>query len=355
MFAERLKRTRKAAGLSLRALAETMGLSHGAIQKFEKGELFPSSTQLIQWAEATGFRLEYFFRPNTHELEGIEFRKRSKLPKSAIESIKADVLDQMERILELESFFPESPVQAFQIPDSLPESISSWSDIEMLAENLRHIWELGMDPIRDLTETLENNGIKMLNLNNSDERFDGLCGYVNQTPVIVVSSLWPGDRQRFTMAHELGQILLEGRLADSIEEEKACNRFAGAFLAPARIVKGQLGTSRTRLEPRELLFLKRELGISMLTALFRAADLGIISAETQKSMFIQFSKRGWRTQEPEEYPAESPTLFNALVYRALGEELIGESKAAELFGIPVAQFHQARMLEDLNAAPSSHQ
>ena len=355
MFAERLQRTRKAAGLSLRALAEAMGLSHGAIQKFEKGELVPNSTQLIQWADATGVRLEYFFRPASYEIEGIEFRKRSKLPKAAIESIKADVLDQMERILELEGLFPESPVDKFLIPDSLPEAIGSWDDIEEFAEVLRHNWELGLNSIRDLTETLESNGIKVLSLNNSDDRFDGLCGYVNQTPVIVVSSLWPGDRQRFTMAHELGHILLEGRLPDSMDEEKACNRFAGAFLAPGRIIQSQLGVSRARLEPRELLFLKRELGISMLAALFRVGDLGIISPEVQKSMFIQFSKRGWRTQEPEEYPAESPMLFNALVYRALGEELISESKAAEFFGVSVHQFHQARMLEDLHAAPSSHQ
>ena len=355
MFAERLQRTRKASGLSLRALAEAMGLSHGAIQKFEKGELLPSSTQLIQWAEATGARLEYFFRPDTHELQGIEFRKRSRLPKSAIESIKADVLDQMERILELESLFTNPPVKEFQVPETLPSTVSSWTKIETLAENLRHIWDLGLDPIADLTETLESNGIKVLNLNNSDDRFDGLCGYVNKTPVIVVSSLWPGDRQRFTMAHELGHIVLEGRLPDSMKEENACNRFASAFLAPARTIQSQLGMSRNRLELRELLFLKRELGISMLTALFRAAELGIISVETQKNMLIQFSKRGWRTQEPEAYPAESPTLFNALVYRALGEGLICESKAAEFFGIPVAQFHQARMLEDLSAASSPHQ
>ena len=125
MFAGRLQRTRRAAGLSLRALAGIMGLSHGAIQKFEKGELVPCSTQLIQWAEATGTRLEYFFRPNTYELAGIEFRKRSRLPKSAIESIKAEVLDRVERILELESLFPEPPVAGFEIPESLPASISA--------------------------------------------------------------------------------------------------------------------------------------------------------------------------------------------------------------------------------------
>ena len=61
-------------------------------------------------------------------------------------------------------------------------------------------------------------------------QFDGLQATVADKPVIVVSKGWPGDRQRFTLAHELGHLLLHGRLTDGLDEERACHRFASAFL-----------------------------------------------------------------------------------------------------------------------------
>ncbi|MGB7511183.1 MAG: ImmA/IrrE family metallo-endopeptidase [Pelodictyon phaeoclathratiforme] len=59
-----------------------------------------------------------------------------------------------------------------------------------------------------------------------------------------MSARWPGDRQRFTLAQELAHLLLSGRLADNLDEEKTCNRFAGAFLAPAVAVTRPLGQHR---------------------------------------------------------------------------------------------------------------
>jgi hypothetical protein len=63
---------------------------------------------------------------------------------------------------------------------------------------------------------------------------------------------------------------------------------------------------------------------------------------------MSFSKNGWRTQEPgQAYPHESTYLHKQLVYRALSEEYIGESKAAELLGMSVSSFHKERKLEVL--------
>ena len=101
------------------------------------------------------------------------------------------------------------------------------------------------------------------------------------------------------------------------------------------------------------LALKHEYGLSMQSCLYRAADLGIISQAVREHLFVQFSKQGWRTQEPgKPYPSETTLLFQQLVYRALGEGIIGESKAAELLSIPVIQFHQTRKLESLDAPTS---
>jgi predicted HTH domain antitoxin len=43
-------------------------------------------------------------------------------------------------------------------------------------------------------------------------------------------------------------------------------------------------------------------------------------------------------------------LFQQLVFRVLGEGIIGESKAAELLQLPLVQFHRERKLESVDAA-----
>ncbi|MBI1613635.1 ImmA/IrrE family metallo-endopeptidase, partial [Escherichia coli] len=94
-----------------------------------------------------------------------------------------------------------------------------------------------MNPIADLTDTFEGLGLLIIVVDEENPGFSGLTAKARTEdgrlyPVVAVSSRWPGDRQRFTLAHELGHLLLDGRLADDIDEEKACDRFAGAFLAP---------------------------------------------------------------------------------------------------------------------------
>lgn len=56
-----------------------------------------------------------------------------------------------------------------------------------------------------------------------------------------------------------------------------------------------------------------------------------------------FNARGWNKKEPgEQYVAEQPQLFDQLVYRALAQDLISESKAAELLRLPLAEFQKQR-------------
>ncbi len=351
MFGERLLRARKTSGLSLRALAENVGVSQTAINKYEKGLLTPDSTMLIKLAKALNVKAGYFLRSNTLELEKPEYRKKSSLSAKKLDMIEGKILDKIERRLELETLFPVPPVPEFTLPKSLPKSITSMDDIEELANGVRKDWNLGLNPISELVDVLESIGIRVFEIDEStDSKFDGLAATVNGYRIIVISKAWSGDRQRFTMAHELGHLMLEGRLPDDLNEERASDRFAGAFLLPNSALLTELGAHRTRLELRELLLLKQEFGISMAGILYRARNLHIIKESYHKSLFIEFSKRGWRKNEPEPFPAEEPHHFQQLVFHALAEEYISESKAAELMNVPQFEFYQMRMLEDTNAA-----
>lgn len=86
----------------------------------------------------------------------------------------------------------------------------------------------------------------------------------------------------------------------------------------------------------------------MRAIVYRAKDLAIISEHYHKILNIIFNKNGWQKQEPILYPSETTHLFKQLVYRAVAEEIISQSKGAELLGLSVYQFSQEKNLEGVN-------
>lgn len=346
MIGERIKQARQSAGLSLRALAEKAGVSAMAISKYERNEMTPGSDVLLRMAQTMNVRVEYFFRQADVHLEDVEFRKRASLTKADERRILADVQDRLERWQALDEIFPPSEEMRFSIPRQVPSRINDGDDIEQAALAIREAWELGHNPIPELVDTLEEHGIRVIVTPYiGEESFDGLAGKVGNMPVIAVGREWPGDRQRFTLAHELGHLILHGRLAD-IDEEKACNRFAGAFLAPKDMVIESLGRKRRWIEPRELLLLKQEFGLSMAAWTFRALELGVLDKATHGKYWGYLRKQGWDKNEPgPRYRAESSRLFEMRVYHALAEDWLGESRAAELLGIPLVELRACRNME----------
>ena len=108
----------------------------------------------------------------------------------------------------------------------------------------------------------------------------------------------------------VGHLLSEGRLTYGIEEDKACDRFAGAFLALYFVALQLLGQQQTK-------------------------QCGVITDSAPLSMFKRFSAKGWRKSEPgAPLPQEHPRLFDQLVYRALANQYISEDKAAEFLRHP---------------------
>jgi len=193
---------------------------------------------------------------------------------------------------------------------------------------------------------MEARGIKVFTTRFDDPRFEGMSARASQHNVIVVGQHWPGDRQRFTLAHELGHLVLDERLAGSIDKEAAGDRFAGAFLVPKPKVVDSLGASRTALEIYELYLLKQKYGLSIAGWSYRARDLGIISKAAHQRFWRVLVSKGWNKTEPgDPYPSEKPRLFEQTVYRALSEDLISESKAAELLSLSVGHLAARRRME----------
>lgn len=343
MIGKRLNRARKALGLSLRELGRQVALSHAAIKKYEDNEVVPSSDILLKLAKALHIKVEYFFRSEVFDLENIEYRKHDDISERHLEEISAKMLEQIERRVELETLFPSPPTREFCLKE---EKINHYDDIEGIADKVRHAWNLGLEPIADLMDVFEENGIKVFDFDNKNySKFDGLSVFINKKiPVFVIGNQWPGDRQRFTLAHELGHSILG--LNVNLDKERCCNRFAGAFLLPKGVLINIIGKHRNSIELRELSLLKQEFGISMTSILYRLEEVGIITNNLYKKLRAEFNEKGWNRIEPgEQYPQEKAHMFEQMIFHALAEGYIGESKAAELMNIPLESLRALRAMD----------
>lgn len=338
----RIKSARILAGLSLRELSSELEgiVSHTAISKYEKGELIPDSRILIALSNALNVRTDYFLKPNNIEISKIEFRKKSSVSVKVINSLKENIKDCVERYIELESFLNienvfENPIQNLVItkPD----------EIETAVDLLLDKWNLGINALPNVIEILEENHIKVVEID-ADENFDGLSAWANKRiPVIVINKNFTVERKRFTALHELGHLLLNiNKEAFSQKEvEKFCHRFAGAMLLPKETIIAALGEKRNSITINELILIKESYGISIQAIMARAKNLNIISEDHYVRFRIRVNKNENLKKEigyGEYKGIEHSARFKQLLYRATAEEIISMSKAASLANIKLAQF-----------------
>ncbi len=337
MIGQRLKVARSAAGLSLRRLQEEIGnlVTAQAIGKYERNESMPSSGVLIALADALDVSVDYLVGDQEIVLEAVEFRKKSITSKREESQVEANVLHLLERYLLVEKLLQLRSVE-WHSPREGPYPVKDIAEADLAARSLRDYWCLGNDPIPNLVELLEAQGIKVLSF--SLTNIDGLTAHVRHSgkgtvPVIVVNSQDWGERQRFTLTHELGHLVMS--VDNGVDAEKAAHRFAGAFLMPADALWATIGKHRTSISLGELLELKRLFGASVQAITYRCKDLGIFSEAAFRRLFNDFDRFGWRRppyKEPHAREGEKPKRFERLTFRALAEGAISESKAAELLG-----------------------
>ena len=341
MIGNRLKLARSASGLSLRGLSGRIdnSVSAQAIGKYERNESMPSSGVLIALADALRVSVTYLTGDPGISLQSVEFRTEEVASRREEDRIKATVLHKLERYLTIEELL-DMPSVHWREPLSAPYPvINDLLEADRAASSLRNDWGLGLNPIPDMAELMEDRGVKVLFCDLSG--VDGLTTRVHRdgmpdAHVIVVNQEHTRDRQRFTIAHEVGHMILD--ISPDVDEEKAAHRFAGAFLMPEEVLWSKIGKHRSDIDWRELVVLKLTYGMSVQAITYRCKDIGIISQALMGRLFDIFKEDGWRSppyKEPLDMPGGRFGRFERLCFRALAERAISESKASELLEVPV--------------------
>jgi len=345
MIGNRLKRAREALGMSLRELeASIQGqVSAQAIGKYERGEMMPGSTILLALAKALQVSPEYLLSEREIELTGVDFRKAPHAGAKEERAVEASILDQVERYLELEELMPGVD-HVWSAPGEEVFAVSRIEDAEEAAAALRRLWRLGIDPIPLMDELLEDKGVKVIALD-LPENVSGSKAFVQRperedVPVIVVNQGHNGERQRFTLAHELAHLVLRFSGLSDAEQEKAADRFAGAFLMAKDMVLRLLGAHRTLVSIGELAELKKLFKVSIASLVVRCSQLGILNKAAYGRLWAQIRDMGWNSQasnEPNTLQPEVPQRMERLCLRAVSEGAISEARAAELLNISVRE------------------
>ena len=324
MLGERLKRFRLARGMTLMQLSAAIDhlVSSTSLSKYERGAAQPSAKILNRIAAAYGIKSAQLWGEPTCNVESIAFRKRSKLGIKEERQIKAFVAEEIEKRVWLLEQFPEQ--NTFELPIRKIK-INELIDVEEAACKLRKTLNLGIDPIGNLTSVLEDQGVFIIEVNAS-ESFDGFSSIVqyddknHSTGVIAIRLGIPGDRQRLTLTHELGHLILD--IKDGIDHEDTAFRFGAAFLAPAEQLYKDVGRQSQNVHKDELCYLKKKYGMSIQAMLFRLKDLKIITNSYYEWWCIEINRLGWRKHEPVELQSEKPGRFHQQICYALSEELI---------------------------------
>jgi len=116
-----------------------------------------------------------------------------------------------------------------------------------------------------------------------------------------------GDRIRYSLAHELGHIVMHRIPHDKIEDE--ANYFAGEFLLPENEIRAYL----SNISIESLANLKRYWKVSMQAILVHAYRLNKITYNQYSYMWRRMSQLGYKLKEPIEIPREKPMLLQELV------------------------------------------
>lgn len=334
-----LKRIRLLKNLSLEKAGNLLNMSAPAVSKYEKGQIIPSSEKLIEFANVYGVKvLDLLKTYNAPEMKFNSFRKKQRLQGQNLELLKEIIQNKVSDYIEVIKL---NTIKSNDIKLK-KYSCYSYEDIEKLTTNFRKDYNLSINqPIADLINILENLGIVIIQIDNSEERFsdfDGLSEVVNNIPIIAILKDNDGARQRFTIAHELGHLVLDIK-NKQLEEEKMCNKFAGALLMPKDAVIKEFGISRNNISFYELKAFKKEYKISMSAIVYRLKELNIITEYLFRKINISFNSMGIKKKEPISIVPEESYQFKRLVHKLEVDNIISLNRACELLGASIDEYN----------------
>lgn len=364
IISQNLRRLRNGRKKTQKEVSEAAGISLPAYKKLENAQTQPRVTTLEKVAKALGLRLQELVTP-VQQLQAVRFRSQKRM--RSREDILADVSLWLDDYRFLEKQLDNTVVYKLK---NLSSTLTEHDPIERAKEAAGKAREvLGLDkkePIHDICGLLESAGVKVYQLSSTSEGFFGLSVGADDAGPAVIVNVWDRisvERWIFSAAHELGHLILHLDAFDvtnDIEDraqEKEADTFASYFLMPDTGFHNEWEETYGLHPVKRVLKVKRIYRVSYKTVLMRLIELDWADKNVWKQFNIAYKRMTGRSLtfkvEPYGLRAEEPSnlddmdfitdRFYKLVRKAVEEEKISISRAAEIMRISVTQMREQIM------------
>lgn len=313
---EMLRLARQRKGLTQKEAATRMGIPQPVLSRLENGLAEPDTALLMKASQVYEVPEAFFHlrEPVYGPAVSVHPMPRAKADVTArdLDMVTAELnirAMHMRRFLEAVDFEPTLSLPYFDV--------EQFGSPEKVAAITRAHWQLPSGPVKNLTALVERAGVVVGYSDFGGASVSGMTFKVpGQPPLVLLNENLPSDRMRFTLAHELGHIIMHRFPTANMEEE--ANQFAAAFLMPAQDISHYFSGRKITLQL--LASLKPEWRVAMQALLVRAKTLDFIDYNQNRYLWQQISARGWKLREPPEldFPHEKPTVLDSIMKTLLG-------------------------------------
>lgn len=324
--------------LTQEELARQIKVTQGTISKIE-GNIAPElSEQMIgRIAAALRFPVEFFHQPGERLGFGSSsFYYRKKVVMTAADRKRISGVVNLlrlaiKRLLNSVELEPSRKLPFFRLDDfgDSPEHI---------ARAVRSAWNLPEGPLKNVTALVESAGVIVVPCDFGSRAMDATSLLLtDMPPMIFISKTIPGDRWRFTLAHELGHLVMHDLPRETMEEE--ADQFAAELLMPEAEMKAQF-SRYPKIRLQDLANLKPYWKTSMAALLVRAATIGNLTESQSRTLWMQMSKAGYRIKEPLPLEVEKTQNFEGLFEYYLKELDYSAEQIAQLIVMFPSEFSE---------------
>jgi Zn-dependent peptidase ImmA (M78 family)/transcriptional regulator with XRE-family HTH domain len=304
---KRIRQARELRLLTQRELATRVGRTQGAIAHVEAGYKEASPELVSRIAQETGFPLPFFAAepPVEFPVNSVMFRARAATTRrQAVAACRyAEILYEMAQILAEHVTTITLNLQTRIEPPALA------------AQNTRRSLRMPPDtPIPHLIDLVERAGVTVLPVPIDLKGVDAFSAWIraeSTKPVLAICNRLHGDRLRFSVAHELGHLIMHSDRKLRSDEHARADQFAAEFLMPEPAMRREINSPVTLsgIAP-----LKPRWGVSIQALVRRAYDLQIIGERQYRYLFEQLSIKGWKAKEPSnlDVPSERPRAMKKM-------------------------------------------
>jgi Zn-dependent peptidase ImmA (M78 family)/transcriptional regulator with XRE-family HTH domain len=296
-----LKLARDARELTQADLAQLAGVTQALVSKIENRLITQPSADVVEkLAHAVKFPVS--FLQQQEQIVGFphfHYRKRAKLGTKALARIGAIInirRQHVSKLLRSYELVPSKPIPEIDLD-------AAGLTPEKVAERMRGYWMLPRGPIENLVELVEAAGGIVILCRFDTNLLDGISfRSEGLPPLFFMNKDVPGDRLRFSLAHELGHMILHSIPDDEAKMEDQAHRFAASFLMPAAEIRSYLSAPKLSSLARVKAFWK----VSVKALIKRAHDLRLITDNQYRWLNVQYS-RAYKAGEPIPIERESPS------------------------------------------------